>query len=58
MVKDANKQGTYVPLDPLAEAMFAKARELLWIPPGGHVARAQPETGMSANLTSWPVVSA
>jgi hypothetical protein len=46
------------PLDPLAEAMFAKARELLWIPKGGHVARAQPETGMSANLTSWPVVSA
>lgn len=46
------------PLDPLAEAMFTKARDLLWIPDGGHVARAQPETGMSANLTTWPVVSA
>ena len=45
------------PLDPLAEAMFAKARELLWIPTNGHVARAQPETGMAANLTTWPVVA-
>ena len=45
------------PLDQLAAAMFAKARELLWIREGGHLARAQPETGLGANLTTVPVVA-
>lgn len=45
------------PLDELAVAMFTKARELLWIPDKGHLARAQPETGMAANLTTVRVIA-
>jgi len=45
------------PMDELAASMFAQARALLWIPEGGHSARACPGIGYEGAFATVPVIA-